>query len=173
MLVVLAGLGLSHAAPAQDQDVVPPPILIIDQDRLFSETHLGSATLADLEKRAQELSAENQRIESELISEEKTLTEQRPDLDPEAFRDLADKFDAKVQRLRAEQDDKARQLTRTRDDARSAFLKEVGAIISVIVREKGALVVIDRRDVFLSAERIDITDEAIRRVNEVEGRPPD
>ena len=31
--------------------------------------------------------------------------------------------------------------------------------------ERGALIVLDRRDVFLSADRIDITDEAIERVN--------
>ena len=42
----------------------------------------------------------------------------------------------------------------------------MAGIISEIVRDKGAVVVIDRRDVFLSADRIDITDEAIELVNE-------
>lgn len=173
ILAFAAGLTLAAPAAAQDATLLPPPILVIDQDRLFAETHLGAATIADLEKKAQELAAENQEIEAELIAEEKSLTERRPTLDAEAFRALADAFDAKVQQLRAAQDEKARRLTRTRDDARSDFLKEVGVIISEIVREKGAVVVIDRRDVFLSAERIDITDESIRRVNEADGRAPD
>ncbi len=153
------------AAPA-----IQAPVLTIDQDRLFSETKLGADTLAGLEAEAQALAAENQRIEGELIAEERLLTEQRAELDPEAFRDLANEFDERVQRIRDEQDQKARDLTRTRDEARSVFFRDVAVIISEIVREKGALVVLDRRDVFLSADSIDITDEAIRRVNAAEGK---
>lgn len=142
------------------------PVLTIDQDRLFSETRLGAETSADLERQAQELAAENTEIENTLIAEESALTERRATLPPEEFRALADAFDERVQRLRAEQDEKARQLNRRRDEARAEFFNDIAVILSEIVREKGALVVIDRRDVFLSADRIDITDEAIARINE-------
>lgn len=152
------------------QDAVGP-VLTIDQDRLFSETRLGAEALAELEREAQLLAAENARIEGSLIAEERSLTEQRAVLDTEAFRVLADEFDARVQQFRAEQDEKARQLNRRRDEARAAFFNEVAVILSDIVSEKGAVIVIDRRDVFLSADRIDITDEAIERVNEVGSIP--
>ncbi len=142
------------------------PILTIDQDRLFSETRLGVETRADLERQAQELASENAEIENALIAEESELTERRATLDPDEFRALADAFDEKVQQFRAEQDEKARRLNRLQDEARAAFFNEIAVILSEIVREKGALVVIDRRDVFLSADRIDITDEAIARINE-------
>lgn len=142
------------------------PILTIDLDRLFSETQLGAETLARLEQEAQQLASENSEIESALIKEEQQLTDQRPELEPEAFRTLADDFDQRVQQFRAEQDEKVRALNRSRDDARKAFFSDVAATISNIVREKGALVVVERRDVFLSADSIDITDEAILRVNE-------
>ena len=142
------------------------PILTIDQDRLFAETRLGAETLAELERRAQELAAENARIENELIAEERALTELRATLPVEEFREKADAFDERVQKLRTEQDEKARLLTRGRDDARAAFFNKIAVILSEIVREKGAFVVIDRRDVFLSADRIDITEEAIERINE-------
>lgn len=158
------------AASAPAQEIAPAPVLTIDQDRLFSETRLGAAKLDELERAAQALASENNSIEKSLIDEESDLTEKRAALSSDEFRKLADEFDQRVQRLRAEQDEKARQLTRTRDEARATFFNEVAVIISDIVREKGALVVIDRRDVFLSADRIDITDEAIQRVNEAEGR---
>ena len=158
------------AAPAQQQQTttieLQSPILVIDQDRLFAETRLGAQAQADLEARAEELTNENQRIEAELIARERELTELRPDTPAEEFRVLADEFDARVERIRAEQDEKARELNRARDDARQSFFQNVAGIISEIVREKGAVLVIDRRDVFLSADRIDITDEAIVRVNE-------
>ncbi len=41
-------------------------------------------------------------------------------------------------------------------------------VLSDLVRERGAVVVLDRRDVFLSADAIDITDEAIARLNTAE-----
>lgn len=159
---------LSHAAIAQDQTVIEiqSPVLVIDQDRLFAETRLGSRAQADFEAHAQALAAENQRIEAELIAREQELTELRPNTAPEEFRAMADEFDARVERIRSEQDEKARLLNRSREEARQNFFGEVAEIISEIVRDKGAVVVIDRRDVFLSADRIDITEEAIALVNE-------
>lgn len=165
LLLLLLGTA-AHAQDAPATIEIQSPILIIDQDRLFSETHAGSAALDEIDRRAEALAAENQRIENELIGEERDLTEKRPGLSPEEFRKLADEFDAKVQRIRDEQDAKARDLTLARDEARNAFLRDSAGVISGIVREKGAVVVLDRRDVFLSADRIDITDEAIQRINE-------
>ncbi|MCG6882567.1 MAG: OmpH family outer membrane protein [Silicimonas sp.] len=150
-------------APAFAQQT--SPVLTIDQDRLFAETRLGAETLAELERQAQDLAAENTRIENELIAKERELTDLRATLAPEEFRAMADAFDERVQQLRAEQDEKARLLNRGREEARTEFFSETAVILSGIVREKGALVVIDRRDVFLSADRIDITDEAIERIN--------
>ncbi len=162
----LAGL-LALASPIDAQNAAP--ILTIDQDRLFSETRLGAETLGTLETQAQELAAENQEIENALIAEELELTEKRAELEPQDFRDLANAFDERVQKLRAEQDEKGRQLNRLREDAQGQFLRDSAGIISEIVRARGALLVIDRRDVFMSADSIDITDEAIRRINEAEG----
>ena len=144
---------------------LPPPILTIDQDRLFSETRLGADQSDAVEAEAQELAEENQRIEAELTTEERELTELRATLPADEFRALAEAFDEKVQRIRGEQDEKARAVSRARDASRQQFFSDVGDIISDIVRERGALVVLDRRDVFLSADSIDITEEAIARVN--------
>ncbi len=141
------------------------PVLTIDRDRLLAETQSGSETIAELERLAQALAAENAEIESALIAEESALTEQRATLPSEEFRQLADAFDERVQQLRAEQDEKARQLNRQREEAPTQFFNEVAPILSEIVREKGAVVVIDLRDVFLSVRGIDITDEAIARIN--------
>ena len=141
------------------------PVLTIDRDRLLAETQSGSEAIAELERLAQALAAENAEIESALIAEESALTEQRATLPSEEFRQLADAFDERVQQLRAEQDEKARQLNRQREEAPTQFFNEVAPILSEIVREKGAVVVIDLRDVFLSVRGIDITDEAIARIN--------
>ena len=141
-------------------------ILTIDQERLLVETRLGASVLQELETRALALAAENKSIEDALIAEELVLTERRADLPADEFRALADAFDERVQTLRAEQDEKERDLNRAQEEARNAIVRDSAEVISEIVRQRGALLVIDRRNVFLSAGSIDITDEAIRRINE-------
>ena len=170
-LVLVAVMATGHAE-AQDapQINLPSPILTIDQDRLVAETISGARVTDELEAQATALADQNAAIEADLVARERELTELRPSLTPDEFRRLADVFDADVQRIRSEQDEKARAINAARDEARQEFLNEAAVIISMIVRERRALLVIDRRDVFLSADSIDITDEAIRRINEAQGQ---
>ncbi|MGI9395835.1 MAG: OmpH family outer membrane protein, partial [Boseongicola sp.] len=104
-LIAVAGLSLGLPAAGQDGSLsLPPPILTIDQDRLFAETRPGESLISELEEKTVALAEENSRIESELIERERALTDQRPSLPPDEFRALADEFDVDVQRIRAEQD---------------------------------------------------------------------
>jgi Skp family chaperone for outer membrane proteins len=166
---VLAGLaafaGSAGTARAQTTRSLPPPVLTVDIERLFAVTAAGSRVSEELEAAARALAEENRRIEAELEAEERELTERRSELPPEEFRDLADAFDAKVQRLRAEQDEKAREVEALQSGGRQRVLQEIVPILSEILRERGALVLLDRRDVFLAADAIDITDEAIRQID--------
>ena len=154
-------------APASAQQTleVPPPILIIDRDRLFAETAFGRRVLNDLEERAAALVAENRDIEAELIAEEQALTDDRPNLSVEEFRALADAFDEKVQQIRAAQDAKSDALNAYRENAQQAFSREIVPVLSDIMRARGALVMLNRRDVVLSAQGIDVTDEVIRGID--------
>ena len=164
----LAALIAAVALPAAAQNPqieLPPPVLVIDADRLLAESAFGSAIAEEFEAAVRRLTEENRRIETELLAEERALTERRAELPPEEFRPLADAFDAKVEALRAEQDEKERALAEVGEAGRQRFFAEIVPILSDIVRERGALVLLERRDVFLSADAIDITDEAIARID--------
>jgi len=158
---VLAG----PVAAQSPQLELPPPVLTIDAERLLGESDFGQRVSDAFEMRARALAAENREIEAELLAEERDLTERRPELPPEEFRALADAFDEKVQRLREQQDQKERELAQFREAERQRFFQEVAPVLSDIVRERGALVILERRDVFLSADSIDVTDEAIGRLD--------
>ncbi len=159
--------GAVAAGDAQDVIQVPSPILTLDQERLFEGSRAAARISAEIERRTNELTAENRRIEAELTEEELALTERRAALTPAEFRDLADAFHEKVQGIRAAQDAKARELQRMQEEERQSFLRQITPVLAEIVRERGAVLVVDRRSVILSAESIDITDEAIERINEV------
>ncbi|MYA89330.1 MAG: OmpH family outer membrane protein [Boseongicola sp. SB0662_bin_57] len=163
--LLLAGLVAGAcllAGPVSAQ--VATPVLTIDWERLLNETRQGALLRAKLDREAQELAAEHLRIRNELAAEERELTDRRAELSPEEFRDLANAFDARVQRLRAETDEKERLLSRAADEARLSFFRDV---IADIARARGAFVVLNSRDVLLFANAVDITDEAIRRINQM------
>ncbi len=169
---VFLGAGLASAS-AQEFLQVPSPILVLDQERLFEGALQAEQLSEEFEERTEALAAENRAIEAELVAEELELTELRPTMDPTEFRALADAFDAKVRAIRVEQDNKVRELQVLREQERQDFLRRVTPVLGEIVRERGAVAVLDRRTVVISAESIDITDEVIARINAEFGETPE
>ena len=165
--VLLAAL--AELASAQQIGLVKSPILKIESDRLFAESDFGRRVARELETESGILAAENRRIEAELTIEEQDLTDRRSQLEPEAFRALADAFDEKVQEIRRTQDAKARKLNSRGEADRVAFLQGVRPVLETLMREAGAAVILERSSVFLSANATDVTDLAISRVNDVLG----
>ncbi len=169
-------IGFASAIPAVSWAQASDPgaqslsnVWTIDPDRLYAETTLGKRIRADLEIRAGELARENRRIEAELTAEERDLTERRAALSVAEFRVLADAFDAKVDQIRAEQDAKARDIQRLQESGQQSFFAQVVPVLSVIMRERGSAILLDRRSVFLSLETTDLTDQAIARIDQVLG----
>ncbi len=144
-------------------------ILTISTDRMFAGSAFGQRIARVIEVQSAVLAAENRRIEAELTQEEQALTKQRPEMDAQTFRALADEFDQKVQLNRAAQDAKARELNQIGDTARAEFLSTARPILEALMREAGAGVILERANVFLSANSTDITDLAIARIDAVIG----
>jgi Skp family chaperone for outer membrane proteins len=149
-------------APAQAQGV---PILTIDQERLFAESLFGRAALARLKASEDALVAENLRIEAALEVEERDLTARRAVLPAAEFRALADAFDAKVEGVRAAQRAKYTDLTAAHEADKRVFLQAAVPIIGQLMQEQGAVAVMDKATIFLSLQRIEITDLAIVRLD--------
>lgn len=149
------------------------PVLTLDQERLFEESAFGARVFDQLEAASRALAAENRRLEEQLSAEERALTEERPLLPPEEFRALADDFDQMVQRIRREQEAKSVALAQFRDAERQRFFELALPVLSQIVLEAGAVAVLDNRAIFLVAAPIDMTDEAIERIDEEIGAARD
>jgi Skp family chaperone for outer membrane proteins len=171
------GLALATQADAQDPPVAPDvtlaTILTLDQDRFFLESDFGRAALERERTATTALEQENKRIEAELVAEEQALTEQRKTLSPEEFTAKADAFDSKVERIRSEQDAKAEALTQVRDKDRTAFLQAAVPVLGALLGEKQATAIFDKSQVIVALSAIDITDEAIAKVNAALANPAD
>ncbi|MFM2389052.1 MAG: hypothetical protein RLZZ437_607 [Pseudomonadota bacterium] len=145
------------------------PILVFDQQRLFAESRFGLAALARRKANEDALIAENLRIEQGLEAEERELTTRRATLPSAEFRALADAFDIKVEGVRAAQRAKYDAIIGEFENDQRAFFGAAVPVIRTLMREAGALVVVDKNAIFMSLERIDVTDMAIQRLNATVG----
>jgi len=168
-------LSFSTGEPADSSgdEASPAPsgsaILTLDQEAMFTNSELGKRIIADLERDRTALAAENRRIEDQLSAEEKELTQKRGTMPPDQFSKLADAFDAKVQGFRSSQDSKSRALQQRLETARQNFAKQIAPILAQIVRARGAVAILDRSTVLAASDSIDITAEAIRRLDATVG----
>ncbi|MDQ2088513.1 OmpH family outer membrane protein [Marimonas arenosa] len=144
-------------------------IVVIDTNQLFAESAFGQRVKNEIEADSRALAAENRRIEAELAAEEKALTEERAGMTPQAFRDKADAFDAKVRRTREEQEAKALALAEESDKAQRRFLTVAQPVLEELMAETGAALLLDQRAVLLSVQEINITDVAVRRIDRAIG----
>ncbi len=164
-------LCVSHMAQAQQDGglsnvgVVQSLILTVAPEALYTKSDFGQRIAREIEAESAEIAGENRRIESELTAEERELTELRDTLAPADFRARAEAFDEKVQRLRREQDEKARAVGTRNEEARRALLTAAQPLLLQLMIESGAVAVLDRRVVLLSVDTVDITEQAISRVN--------
>lgn len=160
---------LAGAAPLLAQTDAPAPpasaILTIDQDRVYGESAWGKRAARHLAEVSASLAAENRDLEAKLVAEEKALSDARPTMDPAAFREAADAFDARVVEMRRAQDAKGRAIGRIAETEQKGFYSAALPVMGEVLRERGAVVVLDSRAIFVSAESIDVTDEMIASID--------
>lgn len=159
-LLALCGPG-GVPAQAQETDGLRAPVLMLDRNRLFTESAFGKAAEARFQADSKALIAENLELERALEAEERSLTDQRATLDAEAFQALATAFDEKTEAIRAAQDAKSRAITTKREEDRQRFLQAAVPVLGELMQESGAVAIFDKDTVILSLRGVDITDEAI------------
>lgn len=162
------------AALAQSAaDAIPQSqVLTVDSQRLFADSAFGRRVADQIETRGAALAQENQRIAAELSAEERELTELRSELSVDEFRVLADAYDTKVQETRRAQISKSDELDSFAAQQEGAFLVAAAPVLEALMREAGAVMVLEKDRVLLSATAIDVTEIAIARIDAAIGDGP-
>ena len=164
-IVLLAFATLASALPAQE--AAQNPVVTVDLERLVSETQIGQYLSFQMSEQAQILQAELDAIEAELSAEEDDLIKKRETLDLDKFRVLAKAFDEKAVRLRQEQQAKIQAITEESSRRRQDLLRSFVPVLSQVMRDRGATVLLDRRSVVLDDRAsVDITDVAIMIIDQ-------
>jgi Skp family chaperone for outer membrane proteins len=164
-LVALAPAALAQDPPAPDPAPMSSTVLVLRQEALFETSAFGKAARARLEAASEALLAENRQIEAQLEAEERDLTARREGMEAAAFRELADAFDSKVEGIRSAQDAKSRALTAALDQDRQTFFAAAVPVLAQIMRERGAVVILDQKVVVVNLDAVDVTAEAVARID--------
>ena len=164
-IVLLAFATLASVLPAQE--AAQNPVVTVDLERLVSETQIGQYLSFQMSEEAQRLQAELDAIEAELSAEEDDLIKKRETLDLDEFRVLAKAFDEKAVRLRQEQQAKIQAISEESSRRRQDLLRSFVPVLSQVMRDRGATVLLDRRSVVLDDRAsVDITDVAIMIIDQ-------
>lgn len=164
-LLAAAALAAAVPLPAVPQAVSGPGIRVLNQDRLFRESRMGQALLADLREAELALERENQALADALAAEERVLTDQRASLSPDEFRLRAEAFDRRVEAIRGERARLGQELARRYETDAQRFFQTALPVLTALMAEQGIVVLLNPDAVIMGTEWIDITDLAIQRLD--------
>jgi Skp family chaperone for outer membrane proteins len=164
-------LALASPALAQQADLGgedPPEFLFINQERILLGSRTGQALLEEEEAVRRRMQAEAREIEQAFEAEERNITGRRAELDPEAFRALADDFDRRVIDARQEQDRRSDALAQEFDQRRRQFYAAVAPILVRMMERYGARAIFDENSVLLADQSLNITEAVIAEIDAAE-----
>lgn len=173
---MVAQTAVAQTAVAQTgaaQTLPASPFLFINQERLLTGSMVGQALLAEEEKQRDALRSEARALDSAFEAEEQQLTDQRPTMEPEAFRQLADAFDARVVQARRDQDARATAVAQEFDQRRRQFYARIAPLLVELMDRAGARAVFDENSALLTDQTLNITDEVIAAIDAQGGMAPD
>jgi Skp family chaperone for outer membrane proteins len=170
---LLALLVSGGAALAQDLPSLPRQgFLYLNEERILTGSVRGQALLAEETAARNDLRNEARRIDAAFEEEEKDLTEQRRQLDPVAFRKLADDFDSRVVEARRQQDERANALAAEFDQKRRQFYADVGPVLVGLMERRGAAAIFDETSILLADQSLNITEEVIAELDRAAPQTP-
>lgn len=148
------------------------PVMTLDQEALYLRSKWGKRANADLDKRRMEIATENDRLANQFAAEEQSLTVLRQTLPADEFRKRADEFDKRVVEVRRDREAAVAALATRDSEEQQAFFRAALPLLAALMQERGAVVVLDQRAIFVASQSIDVTDALIERIDRDIGAGP-
>ena len=144
-------------------------VFTVDMAKLLRFSEYGKSIIAANNIARQNLQNENDNLEEKLLLEEKELSKLRETLSTDEFRPKALDFDKRVTIIREEQGRKEENLIKINRNQEAEFYKKVYPLLYELLLKRGGSVLFDQRNIILWNNSVDITDEAIKLINQVFG----
>jgi len=157
-VVTLIVLIYTHASAEQN-------IAFLDMKYVLNNSKAGKGAQDFLQKSLKENQKKFSNTENELKNEESDLLGKKNILTKEEYKNKSDSLRKKVIKYQSERREALEKITKQRSDARQALLKELDPILKNYVEENNVSLVIDKKNVVMGSNELDITQIIIDRLN--------
>jgi len=165
--LILGGIVVNQAVyDRAEAQVMIPVILVINRAQLLNDSEAGKNVAVQAETLRDAIVSELQVAFDALNKEQEELIAQQAVLAPEVLQERVQKLQVKRQDFQVEQQIKNREYQASVARATNEIGKVLEPILADIIRERSATMLIDKSMLVFSTPDIDVTAEAMKRLNE-------
>ena len=137
----------------------------LDFKFILNNSVAGKKAQDNLQKRLKDGIKSLNTKEKSLQEEEKKMIEQRKVISQEEYIKKVSDLRKKVSSLQTERKNFLEKISKDRSKARTELLKNLNPIIKEYMQEKQIRLVIDKKNIILADEKLDITDDIMKALN--------
>jgi len=150
----------SHNVYAQDMNIG-----VVDIEKILSDSSAGKSIEAQLKTRREAFQKEFTAREDNLMASQKTIIQQKSELNSEEFAAQRKSFENQLAETRNLFKKRRGSLDRGLGKALSSLRKHIVQVTAEVADERGIKIVVTRDSVVIAAKEMDITDVVLSRLN--------
>ena len=164
LFVTIAFLAVATGADAQDMP--SPSIGVVDVQKVLRDSKASKSIRPTIDRMRKEFQEQVSAQEQQLRQSEQKLSRQRTILAPDAFAQRRRTFSEQAREAQASVQKRRRDLDRAFNVTKNEILKNLIVVAQKVATEKKLNILIEKQFVFISARKLDVTDEIIKRLDE-------
>ena len=137
----------------------------LDFKYILNNSTAGKKVQDSLQKRLKDGISSLNKKEKSLQEEEKKMIQQKKVISQEEYVKKVNDLRKKVSSLQTERNSLLEKISKDRTNARNELMKNLNPIIENYMQEKKIRLVIDKKNIILSDEKLDITKEIMQALN--------
>ena len=142
-------------------------IVYLDLDYILSNSNKGKNILSDLDKKNNENIKILKSKEEILKTEEENLLKQKNIISNEAYNEKVKNLQNKVKIFRSEKNQLVTEFKKNRENKINDFIKIVDNILGEYVKANSIDLVLNKKDIVMGKNSFNITEEILKKVNEL------
>ena len=165
--ILCVGILLLSPACASASDKLPPPVIaIIDVQRILQESLAAKSSQKKLEVQRSKFQNEIEGEENELRQAEQSLAKERDKLPAQAYADREQQLRQRFTTVENHVQTRRKALDQAFTDSMDSVHNALLSAVDKIAHERGANIVIIKQQALWTDAAMDITDEALKRLDQ-------
>tara|TARA_Y100001935_G_C17017674_1_gene366184 strand:+ start:74 stop:631 length:558 start_codon:yes stop_codon:yes gene_type:complete len=138
---------------------------VLDLNKVLIEAKAAKKAAEKIDEIAKQIEEDLKKSDESIVQEQNKLIEAQSIMAPEAFEIKRKEYDEKFQSYNITRQQKLLSIDKLIEDSRNTILDNLRPILENISEERGITVLLEKGQVLLNAEAMEITDEVIKKLN--------